>query len=81
MAITPAPVPPTPVSGGYQKESNTFSSVNGLYQSLNGNTVRVSKNSPPKVGVDVQEAQLIIDRTTGKLHTVINGKLVGIALT
>jgi hypothetical protein len=81
MEITPVPVPPTPTSGGFQQESNTFSSVGGIYQSLNGMTVRVSKNSPPKVGIDVQEAQLIIDRTTGKLHTVINGVLKGVALT
>lgn len=79
--ITPAPVPPTPVSGGYQKENNTFTDLTGNYRALNEPKVRVSLNSPPIVGKDVQEAQLIIDRTTGKLHTVINGKLMGIQLT
>lgn len=79
--ITPAPVPPTPVSGGYQKEANTFTDLTGSYRSMNAPTVRVSKNSPPLVGVDVQEGQLIIDRATNKIHCVVNGKLMAVQLT
>jgi hypothetical protein len=79
--ITPVPVPPTPVAGGYQKENTTFTDLTGAYRSMNVPNVRISKNSPPLVGVDVQEGQLIIDRTTNKLHVVVNGVLKGVSLT
>ena len=79
--VTSIPVPPTPVSGGYQKEGNTFTDLTGAYRTINATVIRASLNSPPVVNLDVQECQLIIDRTTNKLYTVINGVLKGVTLS
>jgi hypothetical protein len=81
MATKSVPVPPTPVSGGYQKENNTFSDVTGVYRAANTPSIRMSKNSPPLVGVDANEGQMIMDKTSGKLHIIVNGVLKTITLT
>ena len=81
MSTTPAPVQPTPVPGGYQQESNTFSSIDDIFRALNNLTVRISQNSPPVIGNDIQEAQLVIDRTTSKLYMVINGTLKSVTFS
>jgi len=68
-------VPPTPKSGGFQQEPNMFSSINGLYETINSPVLRVSKHSPPQIGVDVTENGHVWDKTTNRLYTVSKGVL------
>ena len=81
MSITPVPVTPTPIPGTYQAENNTYSSVDDIFRALNNLTVRISLNSPPVIGNDIQEAQLVLDRTAHRLYIVSNGVLKYVALT
>ena len=68
-------VPATPVSGGYQQESNTFSDLGGAYKAMLNPVLKVSKNSPPQIGVDITENGHIWDKKTNRLYTVSQGKL------
>ena len=72
---SPVPVNPNVKSSSFTQEPNTFSSVNDLYQFFQPKILRVSKQSPPVLGVDITEGQLLWDRTANRLYTVSNGVL------
>lgn len=73
-AATP-PVVPIPKSGTFSQESNTFSSINDLFQFFQPQRWRYSNNSPPLLNVDVSEGQMVWDATALRLYTVSNQTL------
>lgn len=62
-------------AGGYQREANTFSSFGDLFRFFQPRIMKVSKNSPPVLNVDVTEGTLVWDRTLSRLYTCSNGIL------
>lgn len=75
MATSSNPVTPIPISGSFQQESNTFSSVNDLFRFFQPLTMKMSNNSPPVLNLDVTEGQWVFDKTALRLYTVINNTL------
>lgn len=72
---SPVPQPSIPKSGGFQREANIFSSFNDLFRFFQPRKMKVSKNSPPVLNVDVTEAEFVWDRTLNRLYTVSNNTL------
>lgn len=72
---SPIPVNPNVKSANYSQEPNTFSSINDLYQFFQPQRLRVSKNSPPLLNVDITEGQLLLDKTALRIYTVVNNTL------
>lgn len=78
---SPVPQNPSPRSGGYQQEPNSFSAFSDLFRFFQPKKVKVSKNSPPVLNVDVFEAEWVWDRTLKRLYTVSDGALRYVAFT
>lgn len=79
--VSPVPKNPSGKSGGYASEVATFTDMNALFQFFQPRRLRVSKNSPPVLNVDVRESEIIWDRTLNRLYTVSNGVLKYVAFT
>lgn len=69
---SPIPQPSVDKSGGFLRESNTFSSFGDLFRFFQPRKMKISKNSPPVLNVDVSEAEWVWDRTLSRLYTVSN---------
>ena len=72
---SPVPVNPNVKSSNFTAEPNTFASMNDLYQFFQPRIMKISKNSPPILNVDVTEGTWIWDRTANRLYTVSNNVL------
>jgi len=75
------PQPTVPKEGGFTKEANTFASFGDLFRFFQPRIIKVSKQSPPVLNVDVHEGELIWDRTANRLYTVSNQTLRYVAFT
>lgn len=71
---SPKPQPVVPKSGGYARESNTFSSFNDLYRFFATKSLRASLTSPP-LAHQVGELEFIWDKTLNRLYTKSDGTL------
>jgi hypothetical protein len=69
------PSPIAPKSSTFTDGVATATSFSDLQRFFQPITLRVSKHSPPVLNKDITEGQLLIDRTAGRLYTVINGVL------
>lgn len=78
---SPVPVNPSSKSGTYSLESNTFSSISDLFRFFQSRRMKISKNSPPVLNVDVTEGEIVWDRTANRLYTVSNQALRYVAFT
>lgn len=78
---SPVPVNPNVKAATFQQEPNSFSSFNDLYQFFQPRRLKISKQSPPVLNVDVTEGELIWDRTANRLYTVSNNVLRYVAFT
>lgn len=78
---SPVPQQPVPKSGNYLNEVSTFTDMNALFRAFMPRMLRVSKNSPPVLNVDVKEGEIIWDRTLSRLYTVSNQTLKYVAFT
>lgn len=77
----PNPVAPNIKTSTQNNEvaiATSFSDVNRYFQPK---ILKISKQSPPVLNVDVTEGTLILDRTAGRIYTVVNGVLKYVALT
>jgi len=79
MSVLPQPT--IPKSGGFQQESNTFSSINDLFRFFAPKKVRFSKVSPPVLNKDITEGEMIIDKTALRVYFVVDQTLRYVALT
>lgn len=71
---SPIPQPVIPKSGGYEKEENTFSSLTDAFRFLQPKQFKASLSSPP-LAKDVNELELVIDKTALRIYTKVNGSL------
>jgi hypothetical protein len=69
---SPIPAPLAPKSSTFTDQVATATSFSDLQRALANLQIRVSKNSPPGAN-DLQEMQLIYDKTTNKLWIQSNG--------
>lgn len=69
---SPSPVAPTPKSGGYQQEPNTFSSVTDLFRFFQPKSIQMATASPPSTN-QLNEGELVFDKTTLRLWTKLDG--------
>jgi hypothetical protein len=72
---SPAPQPAVSKSGGFQTESGIFTNFNDLYRFFQPRIMKVSKQSPPVLNVDVHEGEIVWDRTANRLYTCSNQTL------
>jgi hypothetical protein len=79
MSVLPQPT--APKSGGFQQESNTFSTMGDLFRFFAPKKVRFSKVSPPVLNKDITEGEMIIDKTALRLYFVVDQTLRYVALT
>ncbi len=73
MSVLPKPI--APKSSTFPDDpslATSFSDLQRFYQPL---TLKISKNSPPVLNKDVREGQLILDKTTLRIYTVVNQTL------
>lgn len=75
MATSAVPVSPTPKSSGFQDEVSVATSIQDLFRFFQPARLRVSKNSPPVLNVDVTEGQMVWDRTLLRLYTASDNTL------
>lgn len=75
------PQPAVPKSGSYEQEPNTFSSIGDLFRFFQPRRMKISKNSPPVLNVDVSEGEVVYDRSLNRLYTVANNTLRYVAFT
>jgi hypothetical protein len=75
------PQPTVPRAGNYDQEPSTFTGFSDVFRFFQPRKMKVSKNSPPVLNVDVSEAELVWDRTAKRLYTVSDGALRYIAFT
>lgn len=73
--VSPKPAPANPRSGGYFSEVGTFTDMSSLFRFFQPRIMKVSKNSPPVLNVDVREGERCWDRTLNREYTVSNGVL------
>lgn len=71
----PSPQPIGPKSGDYGREANTFAAFNDLFRFFATKRLKVSRNSPPVLNVDVSEGELILDKTALRIYTVVDNTL------
>ena len=72
MSTSPLPQPITIKTSVQNNDVATATSVSDLQRAIQNLTVRVSKHSPPNAN-DLNEMQLIFDKTTLKLWIQVNG--------
>ena len=72
---SPTPQPSVDKAGGYFKEGNTFTSFGDLFRFFQPRIMKISRQSPPVLNVDVHEGEMIWDRTANRLYTVSNQTL------
>lgn len=72
--MTPTPKQPVLKSGNYIDEVSAFGDLNILLKNFMTKKIRASLSSPPLLK-DVGELEFVIDRTTLRLYTTINGAL------
>lgn len=68
----PAPKPVAPKSSSHSNEVAISNSISDIHRILANPTLKVSKKSPPGPN-DLKEMQFTFDKTTGKLHIMVNG--------
>lgn len=75
MATSAVPQPSVPKPGNYDSERASFDSINDLFRFFQPKIMKVSKNSPPVLNVDVKEGEHVWDRTLFREYTVSDGVL------
>ena len=78
---SPVPKPIAPKSSTFTDQVATATSFSDLQRFFQPAILRVSRQSPPVLGVDITEGQLLWDRTASRLYTVSNGALKYVAFT
>lgn len=79
MSVTPKPI--APKSSSQNNEVAIATSISDLNRYFQPKILKISKQSPPVLNVDVHEGELIFDRTLNRLYTVSNGALKYVAFT
>lgn len=77
---SPKPQPVVPKSGGYARESNTFSSFNDLFRFFATKSMRPSLTSPP-LAHQVGELEAVLDKTLLRIYYKVDGVLRYVQLT
>lgn len=72
---SPTPQPAIPKAGLYTEPSNTFTGLYDLFRFFQPRRMKISKNSPPVLNVDVSEAEEVWDKTLKRKYTVSDGVL------
>lgn len=78
---SPIPAPIAPKSSAFTDEVASATSFSDLQRFFQPIIMRVSRQSPPVLNVDITEGQLLWDRTANRLYTVSNGVLKYVAFT
>lgn len=68
----PIPAPTQGKSSQHGNEVSISTSISDIQRNMVNQTLKVSKNSPPTMN-DLKEMQPIFDKSTGKLHILVNG--------
>lgn len=77
---SPTPQPTVDKSGGFQHETNTFTSLNDAFRFLQPKRIKTSLSSPP-LAKDVGEAEIVLDKTALRIYTKVDGNLKYWSLT
>jgi len=78
---SPTPQPVAPKSSTQNNEVAIATSISDVNRFFQPKIFKISRNSPPLLNVDVTEGTLVLDRTAGRLYTVLNGVLKYVAFT
>jgi hypothetical protein len=78
---SPVPQPIAPKTSSQTNEVSIATSISDVNRFFQPKIMKVSKQSPPVLNVDVTEGTLVWDRTASRLYTVSNGVLKYVAFT
>ena len=72
---SPIPKPVAPKSSTFTDQVATATSFSDLQRFFQPIILRISKNSPPILNVDVSEGQILLDKTALRIYTVVDNTL------
>ena len=72
---SPLPQPIAPKSSTYPDDPSLATSFSDLQRYFQPQILRISKNSPPVLDLDITEGQLLLDKTALRIYTVVNHTL------
>jgi hypothetical protein len=72
--VEPTPIIPTLKEGKYSQEQSISGDLNMFFRNFQGKKLKVSRNSPP-LAKEIEELELIIDKTALRIYTKVNNTL------
>lgn len=78
---SPKPQPANIKTANQNNEVAIATSISDVNRFFQPRKIRISRNSPPLLNVDIFEAELIFDKTALRLYTVLDQTLRYVQLT